>query len=75
VKKDRSPLWFDCRIAFRLVQPATGTALKPKDTARDEVLKELATDKQPLEEAAKEGALPKRDPAAASSSKDKTRWN
>lgn len=49
--------------------------LKAKDPARDEVLKEFATDKRRLEDAAARGALPKRSPAAASSSKDKTRWN
>ncbi len=48
--------------------------LKAKDPACDEVLKELATDKRRLQDAAKKGALSKRDPAA-SSSKDETRWN
>lgn len=49
--------------------------LLAKDPERDEVLTELGFDKQKLDEAAKRGALPKRDPAAASASKDKTRWN
>jgi ATP-dependent Clp protease ATP-binding subunit ClpA len=49
--------------------------LKAEDPAREQVLKELATDKRRLDEAATRGALPKRNPAAASTSKDKTRWN
>jgi ATP-dependent Clp protease ATP-binding subunit ClpA len=49
--------------------------LDAKDPARDEVLTELGFDKRRLDEAAKQGALPKRDPAVASTSKDKTRWN
>lgn len=49
--------------------------LKNKDAARDEVLTELKIDKRRFLEAAQKGAIPKRDPAAAASSKDKTRWN
>jgi len=49
--------------------------LAVKDAARGEVLKELAIEKPRLDEASKRGALPKRGPAAASTSKDKTRWN
>jgi len=49
--------------------------LAAKDPTRDEVLTELGIDKRHLDEAAKGGALPKRAPAAASTSKDKTRWN
>jgi hypothetical protein len=49
--------------------------LAAKDPARDEVLTELGTDKRRLREAAKRGVILRRDPAAASTSKDKTRWN
>jgi len=49
--------------------------LTTADPARDKLLLELGTQKGRLEEAAKQGALPKRDPATFSTSKDKTRWN
>ena len=46
-----------------------------KDPARDEVLTELGIDKARLREAARRGVIVPRDRAAASTSKDKTRWN
>lgn len=49
--------------------------LVTKDPPRDEVLKELGTDKTRLREAARRGVIVPRDRAAASTSKDKTRWN
>ena len=49
--------------------------LVAKDPARDEVLTALAINKRRLAEAAKRAVIPRRDPAAASASKDKTRWN
>ena len=49
--------------------------LAAKDPTRDEVLKELGTDKTRLREAAKRGVIVPRGRAAASTSKDKTRWN
>jgi Clp amino terminal domain, pathogenicity island component len=49
--------------------------LATKDPARDEALTELGIEKRRLDEAAKRGAIPRRGPAAASTSKDKTRWN
>jgi ATP-dependent Clp protease ATP-binding subunit ClpA len=49
--------------------------LTAKDPARDQVLKELGTDKTRLREAARQGVIVPRDRAAASTSKDKTRWN
>jgi ATP-dependent Clp protease ATP-binding subunit ClpA len=49
--------------------------LAAKDPARDEVLKELDIDKGRLREAARRGVIVPRDRAAASTSKDKTRWN
>lgn len=49
--------------------------LAGKDPARDEVLADLGIEKRRLDDAAKRGVIPPRDPAAAASSKDKTRWN
>jgi ATP-dependent Clp protease ATP-binding subunit ClpA len=49
--------------------------LAAEDPARDQVLNELGTDKRRLREAAKRGIIVPRDRAAASTSKDKTRWN
>ena len=49
--------------------------LAAKDPARDQVLKELGTDKSRLLQAARRGVIVARDRAAASTSKDKTRWN
>lgn len=49
--------------------------LAATDPPRDEVLKELGTDKTRLREAARRGVIVPRDRAAASTSKDKTRWN
>ena len=49
--------------------------LAGKDPARDEVLTELGIEKGCLHEAAKRAVIPPRGPAAASTSKDKTRWN
>jgi ATP-dependent Clp protease ATP-binding subunit ClpA len=49
--------------------------LAAQDAARDEVLTELGIDKGRLREAAKRGVIVPRDRPAASTSKDKTRWN
>jgi ATP-dependent Clp protease ATP-binding subunit ClpA len=49
--------------------------LVTEDPARDQVLEELGTDKARLREAARRGVIVPRDRAAASTSKDKTRWN
>jgi ATP-dependent Clp protease ATP-binding subunit ClpA len=49
--------------------------LAAKDPARDELLTELGVEKRRLDEATKRGVIPRRDPAAAATSKDKTRWN
>ena len=49
--------------------------LTAKDPARDQVLTELGTDKTRLREAARRGVIVPRDRAAASTNKDKTRWN
>jgi hypothetical protein len=49
--------------------------LAAEDPTRDQVLKELGTDKTRLREAATRGVIVPRDRAAASTGKDKTRWN
>ncbi len=49
--------------------------LAAEDPARDQVLKELGADETRLRETARRGVIVPRDRAAASTSKDKTRWN